>query len=498
MWRWVVLAAGTLGLLVLPTVLAFYSGGFFDKPRLAAAGVVWALVVAVAILSPRPLPETRSGRVALLGLFLLCAWVALSFVWAPLGGRAQDDEQRLLLYLGFMIAGVALLRGPLVRRWLEPIVALGAFVVIAYGLSERFFPQAIHLASSGTAVGRLEQPLTYWNAEGLLAAIGLVLAIHIAGDPSRERWLRSTAAAGGVLLGLGTYLTYARGALGAVAVGLVVLLALDPHPRPQLRAIVTILGASAVAALVANDLSTVKSLSARDVGEGLEMLAALVALAFAAGVTAPQVPRRPIRFPSLPVSRPATVLGISAGLLVAGALVLAATEGKPKGTSPLPGATPARLGSLDSNRYRYWEEAGSTFVEHPLIGIGSGGFQVEWLKVYNRFDASGDAHSLYLETAAELGIVGVGILLLFLGGVAGSVVRLYRRERGLAAGLAAGLSVWAFHAGLDWDWEMPAVTLPALLLAAAAIAWSDDPDVDGSAQKSDQAGEAALPGVPIC
>jgi hypothetical protein len=497
MRRWV-LAAGAMGLLVLPTVLAFFSGGFFDKPRLAGAGVAWALVVAVAILSPRPLPRSRPGRLALLGLFLLCAWVALSFAWAPLGWRAEDDEQRLLLYLGFMIAGVALLRGPLVRRWLEPAVALGAFVVIAYGLSERLLPKAINLASSGTAVGRLEQPLTYWNAEGLLAAIGLVLTIHIAGDPTRERLLRSAAAAAGVVLGLGTYLTYARGALGAVAVGLVVLLALEPHLRPQLRAIVTILGAAAVAALVANDLSTVKSLSARDAGEGLEMLAALVALATAAAVLAPQVPRRPIRLPSLPVSRPATVLGISAGLLVGGALVLAATEGKPKGTSPLPGATPARLGSIDSNRYRYWEEAGSTFIEHPLIGIGSGGFQVEWLKVYNRYDASGDAHSLYLETAAELGIVGVAILLLFLGGVAGSVVRLYRVHRGPAAGLAAGLAVWAFHAGLDWDWEMPAVSLPALVLAAAAIAWSDEPDVDGSLQEPEQAREAALPGVPIC
>jgi O-Antigen ligase len=497
MRRWV-LAAGTLGVLVLPTVLAFFSGGFFDKPRLAGAGFVWALVVAVAILSPRPLPHSRPGQLALLGLFLLCAWVALSFAWAPLGWRAQDDEQRLLLYLGFMIAGIALLRGPLVRRWLEPAVALGAFVVIAYGLSERLLPNAIHLASSGTAVGRLEQPLTYWNAEGLLGAIGLVLAIHIAGDGTRERWLRSAAAAGGVLLGLGTYLTYARGALGAVAVGLVVLLALDPHLRPQLRAIVTILGASAVAALVANDLSTVKSLSARATSEGIEMLAALVALAVAAAVIAPQVPRRPMRLPALRVSRPATVLGVAAGLLVAGALVLAATEGKPKGTSPLPGATPARLGSIDSNRYRYWEEAGSTFIEHPLIGIGSGGFQVEWLKVYNRYDASGDAHSVYLEAAAELGIVGLAILLLFLGGVAGSVVRLYRVHRGPAAGLAAGLAVWAFHAGLDWDWEMPAVSLPALLLAAAAIAWSDEPDVDGSLQDAAQAGEAALPGVPIC
>jgi O-antigen ligase len=497
MRRWV-LAAGAVALLALPSVLAFFSGGFFDKPRLAAAVLVWGLVVLVAIFSPQPLPRTRSGRLALLGLFLLCAWVALSIAWAPLGGRAEDDEQRLLLYLGFLIAGVALLRGPVVRRWLEPAVVLGTFVVIGYALSERLFPKLINLASSGTGAGRLEQPLTYWNAEGLLAAIGLILAVHIAGDPGRERWLRSVAAGAGVVLGLGVYLTYARGALGAVVVGLVVLAALDPHLRPQLRAIVTILGAAAVAAVVANGLPTVKSLSERDPGDGIQMLVALIALAVAAAIIAPQVPRRPIRLPSLGVSRPATVLGISIALLVVGGLVLAATEGKPEGTSPVRGATPARLGSVDSNRYRYWQEAGKTFTRHPLIGIGSGGFQVEWLKVKNRFDASGDAHSLYLETAAELGVVGLAILLLFLGGVAGAVVRLYRVNRGPAAGLAAGLAVWAFHAGLDWDWEMPAVSLPALLLAAAAIAWSDEADVDGSLQEPEQAGEAALPSVSIC
>ena len=109
--------------------------------------------------------------------------------------------------------------------------------------------------------------------------------------------------------------------------------------------------------------------------------------------------------------------------------MLAALEGKPQGTSPVRGATPARLASVDSNRYRYWEEAGSTFAEHPLIGIGSGGFAVEWLKIEQRFDASGDAHSLYLETAAELGVVGVVFLLLFVGGVAAAVLGLYRIDR---------------------------------------------------------------------
>ena len=493
-----VFAAGTLALLTVATVLAFFSGGFFDKPRIIGAGVVWALVVAAALLAPQPLPRSLHGRLALLGLFLLTAWVALSVAWAPIAARTVDDLQRLLLYLGFMIAGAALLRGPLVRRWLEPGVVVGAFVVIGYGLSERLLPNAIHLASSGTAVGRLEQPLTYWNAEGLLAAIGMVLAIHVAGDPTRERIVRSLAAGAGVVLGLGVYLTYARGALGALAVGLVVVLALTPHLRPQLRAMVTVSAAAAVAAFVANDLPTVKSLSERSTSDGIQMLVALIALALAAAVIAPQTPRRPIRLPSLPISRPAAVLGVSISLLVVGGLVLAATEGKPEGTSPARGATPKRLGSIDSNRYRYWEKAGEIFVDHPLIGIGSGGFQVEWLKLLDRIDTSGDAHSLYLETGAELGIVGIVFLGLFLFGVGGSVVRVYRVHRGPATALAAGLAAWAFHAGLDWDWEMPAVTLPALLLAAAAIAWADEADPQADAVVGAEAGQAAPRGAPIC
>jgi O-antigen ligase len=482
----------------MPAVLAFFSGGFFDKPRLIAALVAWLLVGVAAIFSPQPLPRSLPGRLALVGLFLLTGWVALSFIWAPLGSRAQDDEQRLLLYLGFMVAGVALLRGPGVRRWLEPALVLGTFVVIGYALSERLAPGVIDLASSRTGAGRLEQPLTYWNAEGLLAAIGMVLAVRISGDPRREGWLRSAAAAAGVLLGLGVFLTYARGALGAVAVGLVVLVALAPDLRPTLRAIVTIGAAAGIASIVGNSFSTVKDLSSRDAGEGLAMLLVLALLMAAAAVIAPRVARRPIRLPSLGVSRPATVLGLSVALLVVGALVLAATEGKPEGTSPVRGATPARLGSIDSNRYRYWEQAGKTFTHHPLIGIGSGGFQVDWLKVVQRADASGDAHSLYLETAAELGVVGVALLLLFLGGVAGSVVRLFRIDHSAAAGLAAGLAAWAFHAGLDWDWEMPAVSLPALALAAAAIAWSDELRPPARAREAPVAGEAALPATPFC
>jgi hypothetical protein len=501
LWRQMrrrVLAVAATALIGLPTVLAFLSGGFFDKPRIAAGVAVWVIVALVAVLAPHPLPASVPGRLAVLGLLLLCAWSAVSIAWAPLGGRAVDDVQRLLLYVGFLVAAAALLRGPAMRRLVEPGIVLGAFAVVGYGLSERVLPQLIELDSSATAVGRLEQPLTYWNAVGVVAAVGMVLAVRIAGDPSRAALLRAAAAFAGVPLGLGVYLTYARGALAALAVGLVVLFALAPAGRAQGRAIVTIGAAAGLAALVANGLPTVKSLSARDAGDGIQMLVALVLLAGAAAVIAPRAARIRLRTPMLPGSRPAIVLGISVLLLVIGGLGVAAVEGKPEGTSPLPGANPARLGSIDTNRYRYWEEAGSTFAEHPIAGLGSGGFLVEWMQVRNRGDASGDAHSLYLETAAELGLIGVAFLLMFLVGAAGAAVRLYRIDPGGATGLVAALAAWAFHAGLDWDWEMPGVTLPALLLVAATISWSEQRDPPPRHERRPDPAEAARQGVTIC
>jgi hypothetical protein len=463
-----------------PTVLAFFSGGYFAPARLIAGMATWALVVAVVLTTRRPLPTSLPGRLALGGLALLTAWVGLSIAWAPIAGRAQDDLQRLLLYVGFLFVATVVLRGPQQRRWLEPALVLGAFVVIAYALSERLLPGLIEFARSESADGRLEQPISYWNALGLLAAIGLVLATRMAGDPERERWMRAASAAAGVALGLGVYLSFSRGALAAVAVGVLFLIALAPHGRPQLQAAVGVVAGSGLAALVASVLPTVQSIHRGDTGdstEGLIMFGVLILLAAAAAwisVLPPfKLPRR-TRGPSLPVSRATAVLTVAGALIVAAALAAAVFEGKPEGTSPVQGAQPARLGSIDTNRYRYWEVAIATWADHPIAGLGSGSFQVQWLKERDRVDKSGDAHSLYLETLGELGVIGFGFLMAFLFGTAAAVVRLYRVAPGAATGLAGGLAGWAVHAGLDWDWEMPAVTLPALLLGAAAIAWSEE------------------------
>jgi hypothetical protein len=50
-----------------------------------------------------------------------------------------------------------------------------------------------------------------------------------------------------------------------------------------------------------------------------------------------------------------------------------------------------------------------------------------------------------------------------------------RRRPQLAAGPAAALLAWFLHASIDWDWQLPAVTLPALALAGALIVLSEQP-----------------------
>jgi O-antigen ligase len=116
--------------------------------------------------------------------------------------------------------------------------------------------------------------------------------------------------------------------------------------------------------------------------------------------------------------------------------------------------TPAFLG----DRASYWDAARGTAAAHPLDGSGAGTFGVVHLQApYAR-----DAHSLYLQALSELGLPGLLLVVAFL------VIPLSLAiGRGLAAP-AAGLVVFAVHAGVDWDWQLPAVAIAALALAADA------------------------------
>ena len=113
-----------------------------------------------------------------------------------------------------------------------------------------------------------------------------------------------------------------------------------------------------------------------------------------------------------------------------------------------------------------------SWAAHPLAGVGASGFRVEWRRERTVADPARDAHSLPLETLAELGLVGFALLAAWAAGVA-HVASAAWRAAPRCAGPAAALVLWVVHACLDWDWEMPALTLVALALAAALLAQAE-------------------------
>ena len=139
--------------------------------------------------------------------------------------------------------------------------------------------------------------------------------------------------------------------------------------------------------------------------------------------------------------------------------------GRAQQAPPATGANTARFSSLGSNRYAYWRVAIDTGATTRWPGVGAGGFRVEWLRRRHIDEAVRDAHSLELETFAELGLVGLALLA---GCWAAPCCRAGAAlaDPAAAAGPAAALTRGSARA-IDWDWEMPALTLVAVVLAGA-------------------------------
>ncbi len=464
-------------LLAGPTVLAFFSGGFFDEPRLVALIVAWALVALALVAGAPPLPQGRWGRLALGGMAAYAGWIALSGRWSPLPADAADDAQRALLYVGALAAAIALLRDRRGARAAEPALFAGAVIVVGYGLAGRLLPGLIHQAFDPAAGGRLDQPLTYWNAMGALAAIAFTLGTRIAGDPSRSLAMRCAAGAGAAPMLAAAYLTFSRGALAAIVAALIVLTVLAPT-WGQLRASAITLELGALGVFFSAAAGPVRtaagSMSSRESAGALVFVALLGLMAATAALVAwSAATERSGSTRAGPLGLPSWAGTAATVLVIAIVIVPVAVARDSKSPSPQIGQTSARLSSVGSNRYAYWKVAVRAGIHHPLAGVGASGFAAEWLRHRTIADAAHDAHSLEIETFAELGLIGVALLAAMFAGVALCGREAYHRDPALVAGPASALAVWTLHSAIDWDWEMPALTLIAVILAGVLVAASE-------------------------
>ena len=105
-------------------------------------------------------------------------------------------------------------------------------------------------------------------------------------------------------------------------------------------------------------------------------------------------------------------------------------------------------------------------------------FEFWWLREGASFGTVNDAHSFYLELAAETGIAGLllglaFVLALFTAGW--RALRLSTEARTALAAALAALAAFCFSAAVDWVWELAVIPITAMLLAGVAFGVGRDP-----------------------
>jgi O-antigen ligase len=472
------IAAGVAAALGVAS-LAAADGGYFPTAwgwlALVALWLVAAILLLGTAVRPSALQLAFLGGIAGLGL-----WTWLSSAWSTDSVETVHEGQRMLAYTAVAAALVLAIRSTAV-----PSVLAGALVGIAlpstYGLATRLVPDRLG-AFDPIAGYRLSEPIGYWNGLGIFAAMGVLLALGFA---ARARSVASRALAGAlpVLLLPTVYFTFGRGPWIALAVAFAAAIALDPR-RLQLLAASIVVGAPAAAGvLVAAQYDALRradapfELAARD-GHRLALVLAILAVLGAAAAVGFDVAERRVALPS------AARRGLAATVIVVAAVALGAVFVRFGGpitlaerahdsfTAPPPSVqndVGERLFSF-SGTYRtdLWKSAWRDYRHHPWLGSGAGSYEQWWLQDRRFEHKVRDAHTLYLEVLAELGPVGLALLLVALGAPLAAAVLV--RAQPLTSAAFAAYAAFLLHAGIDWDWELPAITVAALVCAAVMLA----------------------------
>ncbi len=483
---WVLGAAG-VGYLGL-------KGGGYDALVHSQVGIaVWWIILIGACVGAVPAARlSRAGWVGIALLTAFAAWSAVSVGWSVSPERALSESARTVLYVGLVCLALAGATTPDRIRLLIGGVATGIVVIAGVAVAARVDPGSfsrpdLALSALPADRNRLAYPLNYWNGLAALCAVGLPLLFALTRS-ARTLIAQAAAAAAIPLLVVVIYLTESRGGAAAAILAVIAFLVLTGDRLAAFATGVISAGGSAllVGATVQRDdllhAGTRSSITALLIvvclGTGLLQLALSLAVRY--------VPRPAIVRPS-----PARVVAMTVGVALI-AVVVAVAVGVPGTLSDKwsqfkqpPAHTSAerksedlfgRLGSsAGRGRYQMWQVAGRAFSDKPITGQGAGSFELEWAQ-HRDIDSSfvRNAHSLYLETLADLGLVGfallIGLFLVMLVRGAAGLARRRALDRPLTAAAIAGLVGFCASAAVDWVWQIPVVAGSALLVGATLLA----------------------------
>jgi len=459
--------------------LAAAQGGYFPGAwGWASVPAFW--IAAIALLVRDHVRLNVAERVFLGAFLALGGWLALSLIWSVALPTTVLELERMLVLVGVVAAALLLTRGRFGRHLLAGVVAAIA-VIATFSLLTRLVPDRIRVRAD-TSIYRLAQPIGYWNGLGIFVAMGLLLALGFA---ARARSLGGRALCGALLVALPPtlYFTFGRAAWLALFAGLLVAVVVDMR-RLQLLAALLVLGPlPALGVYLASrqrGLTHAGAPLARAAHDGHRLLAilAFLALVNAAVAVAFALLERRVEVPGL--LRQAFAVAVALAVVVValaafdryGGPTTLASRAYTSFKAPPPHAQQnlnRRLLSFSGNgRADLWRLAWDQSRAHPVLGSGAGTYERYFL-VHQPENVGfvHDAHGLYVETLAELGPVGLALLLVvLLTPLAG--LRVARRHP-LAATAAGAYAAFLVHAGVDWDWELPAVTLAGLLCGTSLL-----------------------------
>jgi hypothetical protein len=476
------------GAVAAVTFLLAYDGGSFALTSRGTLSIgVWWVVVLAVVGGLWPLRVLN--RTTLLAGGLLAAYAGLtlaSVIWADSAELAFEEFNRVALYVGVFALAALAARRSLIPRWCDGF-ALGIAATAFLAFFSRCFPDVItaeNVLGFRLDLTRLSYPLGYWNGLAILTALAVPPLLRLAVS-SAACVVRALALSPFPVIGCVLYLTSSRGGLLTAGVGAVALWALVPRTKTVEAVLLACAGAAAGVACIIERDQLVNHPGPTAEGEGHVAFPVVMGVCAASAVAAFLI----FRFVSGPLERRTARVGRLGRAVAAGLVVLLVAAGVAAAhpvrlfeqfkappsyaLNTLPANTPNPirahlLSAGSSGRWQQWGSAVDEFESAPGLGKGAGSYEAWWAKNGTLRGFVKDAHSLYLESLGELGIVGFLLIAgAFLTGIVAGVRRVLARageERLALAAVWAGFVAYAVAAGIDWMWEMTVASVVGIAL----------------------------------
>jgi len=447
-------------LLVAFVVSVGAQGGYYLSGRILVALLVTAGAL-VAIMSRPRLPG--DVRMVLLAGAVLSAWALIR------GGAAGGYLSAVptVLTLGCVVGAVVILAAADPAAKLvcaRVLVGVGVLVALTGWLGVAWRVPRWGMVVQG--LWRGSATLTYVNATAALLAALAVFAIGY--RRQRSDAILADVPACVLLVGLGA--TVSRAGVLVLLAGLAVLMALSGVATTLRQAVPPFVGASIGFAALLPVLPA--GTSARP---WLAVGGLLVGVLVTIFLTRLVHHRAVAAFLTLVPLTLATV-GAAGGLARPAVMTVAGS----------------RL-TLDSfGRTGAARAAVRMVAAHPWIGVGPGRARFFWVDPGGHGFVARYAHDEYLQLLAELGFVGLTILLALLAAL---ILVLARGRRAapevppLWAGTVAAFAVLVVHSGFDFLWQIPAIPLAGGLLVGLACSGTTARVLDHPPLKEEPCGE---------